>query len=287
MDIITQIALNGVVAGSLYACVALGFNLIFAVTKFFNLAHGGMMLVGAYAALYAARDLALPLWFSFLVGIAAASLCGVLLERVLFSRLRVRRASNMVLLVASLGVMTAIQAAISMLFTYQFFSIPLTFDIPVFSIANTTMTGLQCVIIAVTSVLYFFLFMCIKKTTIGKAYTACADDSEAAEIVGIDTTRLFLLVFGVGSALAGIGGIFLGLDTGIDPTVGLAFLLKGIIASVIGGIGSVHGAFVGAYLLGLVENFGIWGLAAAWKDAIAFALLVLFLVFRPRGLFGR
>ena len=128
------------------------------------------------------------------------------------------------------------------------------------------------------------LSVILKKTLFGKAVNAVADDEEVAKIVGINTNKIIAAVFFIGSSIAGLAGILVGFDTGVEPTMGLSLLLKGIIASIIGGIGNIYGAVLGAFLLGFVENFGIWKISGEWKDAIAFGLLIIFLLFRPQGI---
>ena len=118
----------------------------------------------------------------------------------------------------------------------------------------------------------------------GKSVRAVSDDEEVAKIVGINTERVIGWIFFIGSAVAGLAGILVGFDTGIQPTMGLNLLLKGIIAAIVGGVGNIWGALLGAILLGFVENFGIWKISGEWKDAIAFVLLILFLIFRPKGI---
>ena len=131
------------------------------------------------------------------------------------------------------------------------------------------------------------LVLLLKYTMFGKAIKAVSDDEEVAKIVGINTNKIISYVFFIGSAIAGLGGILVGFDTGIEPTMGFALLLKGVIAAIIGGVGSIYGALIGAFLLGFVENFGIWQISGEWKDAIAFILLILFLIFRPRGIMNK
>jgi len=128
------------------------------------------------------------------------------------------------------------------------------------------------------------LGLVLKKTMFGKAVSAVADDEEVAKIVGINTNKIIGMVFFIGSMIAGLAGIFVGFDTGIEPTMGMSLLLKGVIASIIGGIGNIYGGVLGAFLLGFVENFGIWKISGEWKDAIAFGLLIIFLLFRPSGI---
>ncbi|PIR77056.1 MAG: branched-chain amino acid ABC transporter permease, partial [Candidatus Magasanikbacteria bacterium CG10_big_fil_rev_8_21_14_0_10_38_6] len=120
-----------------------------------------------------------------------------------------------------------------------------------------------------------------------KAVRAISEDEEMARIIGIDTNKIIGYVFFIGSAIAGFTGILVGFDVGIEPNMGLNLLLKGVIASIVGGIGNIYGGVLGAFLLGFVENLGIWKISGEWKDAISFALLIVFLIFRPRGIMNK
>ena len=128
------------------------------------------------------------------------------------------------------------------------------------------------------------LVLFLKCTKQGRAIRAVSDDEEVSKIVGINTEKIIALVFFIGSAIAGWAGILVGFDTGLQPTMGLALLLKGVIAAIIGGVGNIYGGVLGAFLLGFAENFGIWKISGEWKDSIAFVLLILFLMFRPEGI---
>ena len=130
------------------------------------------------------------------------------------------------------------------------------------------------------------LWIFIQRTKLGKAMRAVSDDPMAASIVGINTNRLILSSFAIGSALAGVAGILISLETNIEPTMGFPAILKGIIASIIGGAGNIPGAMLGGFLLGLAENLGIWKIQAGWKDCISFLILIIFLLLRPGGIFG-
>lgn len=194
----------------------------------------------------------------------------------------------MVLLVASLGVFTALQAFVAILFTSQFQTLPNDL-IPrgTLVIAGAVITYVQLTILVSAVVVACLLAFLLYKTRFGKAVRAISDDEEVAKIVGINTEKVIGRVFLIGSAIAGLAGIFVGFDTGIEPTMGLQLLLKGVIAAIIGGAGNVFGGLVGAFLLGFVENFGIWHISGEWKDAIAFAVLIIFLLFRPQGIFKK
>lgn len=221
-------------------------------------------------------------------GILFAGLTSWLAYYLVYKPLRSRRASNTVLLVASLGIFIALQAIIAILFTSQFQTLAIGSGTEhLFSIGSGVITQVQLIIfgcaVAVTLLLWFLL----KKTMFGKALTAISDDEEVSKIVGINTGKVLGGMFFIAGAIGGLAGILVGFDTGIEPTMGLGLLLAAVIAAIIGGAGNVFAAPAGAFLLGFVENFGIWKLSGEWKSAIALGLLILFLLFRPEGIFKR
>ena len=194
----------------------------------------------------------------------------------------------MVLLVASLGAFTAIQAIIAILFTSQFQTLSQNVgEQTIYQIAGAVITQTQLIILISGLAIMLGLVLLLKKTLFGKAIKAISDDEEVARIVGINTEKIIGRVFFIGSAIAGLAGILIGFDTGLEPTMGLSLLLKGVIGSIIGGVGSIYGGVLGSFLLGFVENFGIWQISGEWKDAIAFGLLIIFLIFRPQGIIKR
>lgn len=287
MGILPQLIVNSLIAGSIYTLVALGFNLIYGATKFFNLAHGVIATIGGYSVFLLGKQFGWNIYLAIIIAVLFSGLIGYLIEFFLYRKLRARKASNMVLLVASLGAFTALQAVIAIIFTSQFQTLPNgALGSHVYHIGSAAITQIQVIALVAGIIIYLGLLLFLKKTLIGKAVRAVSDDEEVARIVGINTNRTIALVFFIGSAIAGVAGILVGFDTGIEPTMGLPLLLKGVIAAIVGGVGSIHGAIVGSFVLGFVENFGIWKLAAEWKDAIAFILLIIFLLFRPSGIFG-
>lgn len=152
---------------------------------------------------------------------------------------------------------------------------------------RAVITDIQILILVVSCLLSVVLFFLINKTKMGKAIRAVADDPIGASVSGIYPERIILYAFGVGSALAGMAGVLISLETNIEPTMGFNAILKGIIASIIGGIGSIPGAVFGGFFLGVVENLGIWKIQSGWKDTIAFAVLIVFLLLRPEGILGK
>ena len=288
MDILPQFILNSIIAGAVYTLVALGFNLIYGATKFFNLAHGVMSAIGGYTVFYFAKTLGLDVYVAIIIGVVLAGLVGFGLDKLIYLPLRRRKASNMVLLVASLGAMTALQAVIAILFSSQFKILSQNVGTQKLStILGGVITQTQLVILLSAALVTAGLVALLYKTQFGKAVRAISDDEEVARIIGINTNKIIGYVFFIGSAIAGLAGILVGFDVGIEPTMGLGLLFKGVIASIIGGVGNIYGGVLGAFLLGFVENFGILKISGEWKDAIAFALLITFLIFRPRGIMNK
>lgn len=284
MEILPQLILNSVIAGAIYMMVALGFNLIFGTVKFFDLGYGVLTTVGGYMVFLFYKKMGLDLSLSIILGVLITGFLGYIVNVFIYKKLRDRKASNMVLLVASLGVLTVLQAIIAMLFSSQFQTLSIGGGSRVFEIFGAVITEVQLTILISGLLIATILAIILKKTLFGKAINAVADDEEVSKIVGINTNRIIGAVFFIGSMIAGLAGIFVGFDTGIEPTMGMSLLLKGVIASIIGGIGNIYGGVLGAFLLGFVENFGIWKISGEWKDTIAFGLLIIFLLFRPQGI---
>jgi branched-chain amino acid transport system permease protein len=191
----------------------------------------------------------------------------------------------MVMLVASIGLFYVIQALIAILFTSQFQTLAdSSVSQKIYQVGSAVLTQTQLIIIASSVLALLLLVGVLKYSLFGKAVNAISDDEEVAKIVGINTNKVISRVFVFGSIIAGLVGILNTYDTGTEPTVGLHLFIKGVIAAIIGGIGSVRGAFLGALILAFAENFGIWKISGEWKDIIAFGLLILFLLFRPQGI---
>jgi len=292
MDILPQLIVNSVIAGAIYTLVALGFNLIYGTVKFFDLGYGALTAVGGYTVFWLYKLVGAPLWVAVPAGVLMSALMGFVIYRLVYAPLRARKSSGTVLLVGSLGAFTALQAVVAILFTSQFQTLSRNSGAEtVYQIGIGQSTGVitetQVIMLISGLVIMVGMGVLLKFTMFGKAIKAVADDEEVAKIVGINTPRVIGWVFAIGSGIAGLAGILVGFDTGIEPTMGLSLLLKGVIASIIGGIGNVYGGVLGAFLLGFIENFGIWKISGEWKDAIAFAVLILFLLFRPQGILKR
>jgi branched-chain amino acid transport system permease protein len=226
-------------------------------------------------------------WIGVILAICLTSLFGIAINSIVYKSLRKRKASGVILLIASFALLILVESLILIFFgadvkTIGFISVEKGIDF-----LGAVITPLQIYIIIISFVLLIGLFLLMKKTKIGKAMRAVADNRDVAEIVGISSEKVYNWSFAIGSAIAGIAGILVALEQNLEPTMGTGLIIKGFTAAIIGGIGSVPGAILGAFLLGLCENFGIWFLPSGYKDAIAFILLFIFLLFRPKGILGK
>ena len=226
-------------------------------------------------------------YLSWAVSCLLAGCVGLALYRGLYVYMRQRARSPLIMLVASLGILLAISAFIIIIFQSSPRTLPDVFGSEPWDIAGARIKGFNIFVIGVALAGFAALWLLLRKTSFGRAVRAIGDDEEVAKVVGINTTVVIAAVFFIGAMYAAMAGILTGHDTAIQPRMGLLLLLKGWIASVVGGIGNLYGAIVGGFVLGLVEQFGIWDLAGEWKDAIAFILLILFLSFWPQGLLPR
>lgn len=286
-----QLLLNGLIAGSIYALVALGFALIYKTVRFFHFAHGVVYTAGAYIAWTIVNGLmgSGAGWFLGIVaGIAGAAIIGILIDRVVYLPLRSRKAPDMVFLIASFGVFIFLQNLFQLIYGAQILTMrtgPVKEGRQLWQ-SGPVITNTQILIMVVSMASLAGLWVFVRKTRFGRAIRAVAEDPVGASVSGICSEKVILGSFGIGSAMAGLAGMLISLETNIEPTMGMNAILKGIIASIIGGIGSIPGAVLGGLFLGITENIGIWKIQAGWKDTIAFAVLILFLLLRPEGILG-
>ena len=284
--VVEQLLANGLIAGSIYALVAAGFSLIYATNRFMHFAHGTSVVVGGYILYTLFTRLGMPFSLGVLLTILLSGFLGVLLYRAVYLPLQNKKASNVILLIASIGLLILFQNLIQIWFGASVKSIGYIKVAKGVSFLGAVITPLQFLIIITSVVLFVLLYGFMKKTRLGRNMRAVADNKELASIMGINHKRIADYSFFIGSSLAGIAGILIGLEQNLSPTMGTFLIIRGFTGAVIGGINFVPGAILGSYVLGVVENLGIAVLPSGFKDAIAFTLLFLFLLFRPQGLFG-
>ena len=243
--------------------------------------------LGTYCALLVADAPGSKLYLSWAVSCLLAGIVGLAFYRGLYVYMRERARSPLIMLVASLGILLAMTAATVIVFESAPRPLPDAFGSEPWTILGGNIKGFNIFTIGVSIVGFVGLLLLLRKTSFGKAVRAIGDDEEVSKVVGINTTIVIAGVFFIGAVYAAMGGLLSGHDTAIQPRMGLLLLLKGWIASVVGGIGNIYGAIVGGFALGMIEQFGIWDLAGEWKDVISFLVLILFLSFWPKGLLPR
>ena len=283
----TQLLINSIIAASSYALIALGFSLIYSTVRFFHFAHGIVFTSGAYFTYLFKIQLGFPFWLAIPIALFLCTFLGCLIEFFFYRPLRRKESSSLVFLLASLGIYIVIQNLISLAFgdtsqTFRSGAEGVGIDI-----IGGSITPVQIYIIGFSLLLIISTALWLRHTNIGKAMRAVANDEVLAKVSGIDSERVMLYTFAMGSALAGIAGILVAFDVDMSPTMGMKALMMGVVTVIVGGVGSVPGIAAGALLLGIAQHFGVWKIGTQWQDAIAFIILLFFLLVRPQGFFGR
>lgn len=288
MELFINQLINGLNLGSIYALVAIGYSMVYGIIRLINFAHGELMMFGAYFAFIFAFSLPfdLPFIAVVLLSMVSAGLMGILIERIAYRKLR--NAPRISALITAIGVSLFLQNAARLVFgTRPYVMKPLIstepFQIGVFSISRITV---MTVFLSIVAMIILSIF--VKRTKQGKAMRAVSEDREAASLMGININRVVSLTFLIGSALGALGGVFYAMAfTQIQSTLGIMPGLKAFIAAVFGGIGNITGAMVGGYAIGLIETMTKAYISSKWVDAIVFGMLIVILLVRPAGLFGK
>jgi len=286
MGIFLQLLINGLIAGSIYALVASGFSLIYSTNRFLNLAHGTMVTISAYFLYLLFSIWGLNFCLASILTIIFAAFIGWLSYVGFYKQLKKKKASNAVLLIASVGLLLFIENLMLLIFGADVKSLNFLQINKGFEIGGAIITGLQLVIIVSALILLALVFLFVRYSKLGKTMRAVADNPSLANILGVNSDKIAQYSFALGSGMAGFAAILIALEQNIEPVMGLDLIIKGFTGAIIGGVTSLPGSILGSYLLGLVENFGIWYLPSGYKDAIAFILLFIFLIFRPNGILG-
>ena len=285
MQQILQQLINGISLGSIYALIALGYTMIYGIIKLINFAHGDIYMVGAYLGFYAIT-LGIPVVPAILISMAVTSLLGIAVER--FAYRPLRHAPRISVLITAIGVSFLLEYVMMALVSPTPRTFPATISDVSWTFEGLVISGQQLLIMGVTFVLMIILTYIVRATKIGKAMRAASYDTEAAQLMGINADRIISITFAIGSALAAVAGVLIGIYyNSIDPLMGLMPGIKAFVAAVFGGIGILPGAVVGGIVLGIVEAF-ISGFGfSMFRDAAAFAILILVLLLRPAGIFGK
>jgi len=280
-----QQLVTGISVGGIYALLATGYSLIYSLLDFSNWAHGEVAMIGAYTALIMSSNLGLPFIPAAIIGIGGAAAVSYFNERVAYRRIRHNHSPNMFLMIAAMGLSTVYQQAANVIFTGKYKQYPFRLPVSTVQIGNAYLGVLDLVSLGITAIIIIWLIYLINKTQFGLNVRAIACNNYTASILGVKVDRSIAYVFFLAGGLAGVAGILYGMKYNIFPTMGNVGL-KAFIASVIGGLGSVPGAIVGAIVLGIIETLVAAYVNSSLRDFFSFALLIVLLLVKPSGLFG-
>ena len=300
-DQIFQTLVDSATLGSVYALIALGYTMVYGILKLLNFAHGDVFMIGAYIGLGVlqlfggAANPSISIWLVLIVMLVAAmvgcAVVGVTIER--FAYRPLRTAPRIAPLISALGVSFFLQYSVQLLLgaqhkTYDTFLMDggRLFE-SVIAWGPLDVSLLRLIVIVGTALLMVALWLIVSRTRMGKAMRATAVDRDAAAMMGIDVDRVIVFTFVLGSALAGAGGVLFAMRSDVYPQMGFIVGLAGFVAAVIGGIGSVPGAMLGGYLLGLIESVTQTYITTEWSNLVIFSILIVFMLVRPQGLLGK
>ena len=283
-----QQLLNGLQLGAVYALIALGYTMVYGVLRLINFAHGDIFMFGTFIAYFCIARWHLPIYLVFVITIGASAALGVLVEKIAYKPLRA--APRISLLITAVGVSLFLEYFLSLnaMFTPNYIAFPRPFDVAGYDLVLVTITNIQLIIFSVTAASLFLLYLLVYRSKHGRAMRALSHDQETASLMGVNVDATISFTFAVGTGCAGVGGILYGFAyPQINVFMGIMPGIKSFIAAVLGGIGLVHGAVLGGLIIGVSEVFVSAYLSSTFRDGFIFVILILVLLFRPNGIFGR
>ncbi|MGD0659410.1 MAG: branched-chain amino acid ABC transporter permease [Syntrophorhabdales bacterium] len=283
-----QQLINGLQLGAVYALIALGYTMVYGVLRLINFAHGDIFMFGTFIAYFCIARWHLPIYLVFVITIGASAALGVLVEKIAYKPLRA--APRISLLITAVGVSLFLEYFLSLnaMFTPNYIAFPRPFDVAGYDLVLVTITNIQLIIFSVTAASLFLLYLLVYRSKHGRAMRALSHDQETASLMGVNVDATISFTFAVGTGCAGVGGILYGFAyPQINVFMGIMPGIKSFIAAVLGGIGLVHGAVLGGLIIGVSEVFVSAYLSSTFRDGFIFIILILVLLFRPNGIFGR
>jgi branched-chain amino acid transport system permease protein len=286
MSVAVQIILNTLLAGAGYVLLSLGFNLLYKAVKFFDISYGVLVTIGGYAMFFFWQKLGWSFAIAFVASLALTVAVALIFNALVYKPLRGKWKSDLIPLLASLGIYTLVTAVIALLFSSQY-QLLVPGSVTVFSIFGGYLTSVHLITIACAVLASISILTLLYKNSYGRALRAIDDDVTVSEIVGIPVQKVTRITIVIAALCAGLSGILIGSDTGLLPTMGMSLLLKAVIAVVVGGLGSIEGGIISALLLAVAENAAVYIWSAQWRDPVAFAVLILILLIRPKGIWSK
>jgi len=282
---VEQLVVNGVVLGCIIALSAIGLSMTYRILNFANLAHGDFVTFGAYAAFLFSALWGVNFLLAFILAIASTSLFSMLLDVVIWRRMRTKGASSTALMILSIGLAISLRNLLVFSFGPNIKRYPMPLQEGI-GIGGVVITGYQLVVVAVALVLMLAIHHLLTRTTMGKAMRALSDNSDLARVSGIDVDRVISLTWAIGMALAAAAGVLYGLMTNINPTMGWFMVIPIFSAAILGGIGNPYGAMLGGMVIGLSQELSTLILPSEYKIAVSFLIMIAVLLRRPQGIMG-
>lgn len=283
---LAQQIVNGLIIGSIYSLVALGYTMVYGILRIVNFAHGDVMMFGSFLGLLFMHTFELNFIVAFTLAAACTALLGVTIERLAYRPLR--KSERTATLISALGVSIILSNTAQKIWGSGTHNFGVPFEIKSYTLMDVTISNLQIIILATSIILMVALYFFVNKTQLGVAMRATAISQQNASLMGININWVVSITFAIGSVLAALAGILVSMYyDAVYPTMGYMFGLKAFTAAVLGGIGSIPGAMIGGLLLGVVESLGGTYISTQYQDIIAFVILILVLVLRPTGILGK
>lgn len=281
-----QQLVNGLILGSVYALLALGYTMVYGIIKLINFAHGAIYMMGAFMGYFLINSLHLNFFLALILAMIGTATLGVLVEFLAYRPLR--NSTRIAALITAIGVSFFLEYVMVYFVGANTRSFPQVIETVRYSFGPISLTNIQLMILAVSLILMVLLQVIVQKTKMGKAMRAVSVDSDAAQLMGINVNRTISFTFALGSALAGAAGVLIALYyNSLEPLMGMTPGLKSFVAAVLGGIGIIPGAALGGFVIGLLETFATAFGMSDFRDAIVYGILILILLVRPAGILGK
>jgi len=281
-----QLAVTGIAVGSIYGLIALGFGLIYTSVNVVNFAQGDFAMIGAYFMVSLELGARLPLWLALILSVLLAGGCGALFQLLIYQPVRNRPRSFLPVMIATVGASAFIEQLFLIIYGPVPYQLPSIFHAQSVELGGVSLYPQYLVIIVVTAVMVGLLNWFLEYTKLGKQLQASAQDPDTARLMGIRVARMAGLTFAISTGLSGLAGLLIAPVYTVTSTMGATIALKAFAAAIVGGFGSMKGAIIGGLTIGLVETFGATYISGTYRDAFPFIFLILFLIFKPLGLFG-
>lgn len=281
-----QHLLNGIIIGGIYAMMALGYSMVYGVLQIVNWAHADVLMFGTFIGMILSTVVGMPVIAMVLCAAFFTAALGMAVERLAYRPIKSEN-RKMAVLVSALGVSTFLQNLAQLIFGSTTQPFPTIQKIS-YKVGNVTISNMQIIILVVTAFMMLVLYIVVYKTKLGVAMRACSINIDNAKLMGINTNKIISLTFGIGAFMAGIAGVCVGTYySAVYPTMGYLLGMKAFAAAILGGIGSIPGAMIGGFVIGIIESLGAGYLSSGYRDAYSFIVMILILVLRPSGIMGK